>query len=150
MAADPWDQGGTYTREQLEEFRGPLGVSPEDSSNGNGKQPEPAGACLQCGTELFRHDQKYCSSSCRSRYRRAHLVEPAPGVIPGEPGLAEAIGTDVPITPISTDKSGTDVPADRLAVSPLAFDRLAAVAGMLPQGWRLEASASMVTVTWQA
>jgi hypothetical protein len=120
---DVWDQGGTYTREQLEAFRGPL------DGNGNGvgqplpvdtSDPEPVSSCLQCGAELHRHDQKYCSSSCRSKYRRANS--------------APAADSEVHATPISPDP----------------FERLAGVASWLPAGWRLEATAFSVTLSWQA
>ena len=131
VSVDPWDQGGTYTREQLEGFRGPL------DGNGNGRPlphevkvpAEPVGACLQCQTPLRRADQKYCSGACRSRWRRAHL-EPAE-IRNGKE--AETV----------TEPGGIFPP-----VLPGPFEQLVAVAQGLPAGWRLEATMDTVLLAW--
>ena len=130
VSVDPWDQGGTYTREQLEEFRGPLdgtGHGPPEVSNG--LETPPVGACLQCQTPLHRADQKYCSGACRSRWRRAHL-EPAE-IRNGKE--AETV----------TEPGGIFPP-----VLPGPFEQLVAVAQGLPAGWRLEATADTVLLAW--
>jgi hypothetical protein len=136
-SVDPWDQGGTYTREQLEGFRGPL------DGNGNGRPlphevkvpAEPVGACLQCQTPLRRADQKYCSGACRSRYRRAHL-ETAVSTKPASAHQPE---------PVALVGTATD---NAIVGNCGPFEQLVAVATGLPAGWRLEATPDTLTLVW--
>jgi hypothetical protein len=145
-AEDPWEAGGTYTRQAIEEFRGPLGAS--NGHTHSATEPEPAGAkvgeCIQCGSPLHRHDQKYCSSACRSRYRRAQ--------------------PDVSVTIADLGDSPRPSPAQHMgvtsepepAVRELAlrsvenpFARWQVLAQTLPPDWRAELSRSAITITWE-
>jgi hypothetical protein len=122
------------TRSDLERLRGPL-----DAGNGAGdlavpvpnglarsksdRAADPVAVCLQCRVPLSGKQERFCSSACRSRYRRTH-TEPLPQAARKSP------------------------PAVELFPTPTPFDRLVSVCAVLPQGWRLEATASSVTVTW--
>jgi hypothetical protein len=128
-SVDPWDQGGTYTKAQLEGFRGPLdgnGHGPPEVSNG--LETSPVGACLQCQGPLYRPGQKWCGDSCRARYRRAHL----------EPAQVER-STSAPAA-----EAGTALPA----LGAQYIEYLCNLAQGLPAGWRLEATADTVTLVW--
>jgi hypothetical protein len=94
----------TWTREELEELRGGFegnGAADLAVPVPNGKHAdehvEPVGECLHCSAPLYRHDQKYCGPSCRSRYRRSH---PGPALVsPQEPMEVRAVGETVSSSP---------------------------------------------------
>jgi hypothetical protein len=138
--ADPWDLGGTYTRDQILHMRGDLHVGNGAADLAvpvpNGKHAQPATEmsecshgenrtlrpCQGCGEPLDGPDTKrWCSQTCRARYRRAHPETFVGGFV-------------------------ASVEHDETSSTP--FDQLAAVASLLPAGWRLEATASTVVVSW--
>jgi hypothetical protein len=104
-------------------------------------EPEPVGVqCLQCGAGLHRSDQKYCSSACRSRYRRA------------QSDLAVTRSPDQRID-VTSEPAGVAELALRSKSAVVAdpsnpFERWAALARSLPQEWTAEVSRARIVVTW--
>jgi hypothetical protein len=128
------------TRAQLEEIRGDL-----NAGNGaadlavplpNGKHAEPAQLCALEGCDLPVADGRgalYCSEA--HRRRAAHLRNGQAALVITKSGSIEQSSGSVHTKPFSVYGLGP-------------FEQLAAVAGMLPQGWRLEATADTVTLAW--
>jgi hypothetical protein len=145
---DVWDRGGTYTREEMEHFRGPLNADAVAVAP-NGKHPAPTPSddvrsCGECGKPLGPGRRLWCDERCRRRNRgraatlkaqTAATATAAPATLAQE--VTEPTGMD-------TDPSGR--PGFFCAD---LFDQLAALPSILPTGWRLEATASTVVVTWQ-
>jgi hypothetical protein len=83
--------GGTYTREQIEEFRGALNPVAIEEPVANGSHDhEPLGTCHMCSAPLYRADQKWCSQACRNR-SRTRIGRAAHAVLPQEAPEAEAV-----------------------------------------------------------
>jgi WhiB family redox-sensing transcriptional regulator len=100
---------------------------PERAPNGSGVLPVEVHRCGHCGTRLVAHQAKWCSESCRRKaaYRRRGR----------KPRAVAAVATRAAVN-------------GHAVLPPGPFDQLAAVASVLPAGWRMEATASTVTVTW--
>jgi hypothetical protein len=95
-----------------------------------GRRLESPRSCGMCGEALAPGQQKWCSRSCQKKAawrRNGRSVDTKRG----------SVDTPGPIhtQPFSVNRSGP-------------FDQLAAVAQALPDGWRLEATAQTVVVTW--
>jgi hypothetical protein len=159
----------TLTRSQLEAFRGPLDgngagdlVGPA-VDHGNGRAvivPPPvplaqARACVECGGPLAGRQERFCSTRCRKRdqYRRgighpngARTARTArrASVVPQEVTNGTAVDEDTSRRPAETRNLHAHPPGG----SP--FEQLVVLSALLPAGWRLEATAAAVTVTWQA
>jgi hypothetical protein len=118
--------------------------------------PEPAEVAVVarlcaldgCG-EAVAGKAVYCSSvhqrrakAQRARGRAAALPQEATNGADAVPALQPSGETPSPPPAVSLNLE--------MHASPFSFDRLAGVAALLPPGWRLEASSSSVTVTWQA
>jgi hypothetical protein len=150
-ARDPWDAGGTYTREQLEAFRGPL-------TNGNHPEPEleapistmnvhSADSSVQlcaldgCSEPVTGHAAKFC---CRNHQKRAshQRSRDRAAVLPQEVTNGRGID-ESPSLPPSVLTVGALTVKD-----PGPFERLAGVASMLPPGWSAELSQSQVIIRW--
>jgi hypothetical protein len=89
-ARDPWTMGGTYTKEQIEAFRGPLGAGTNGNGQGTagGTLPEvrkDARVCAlaECNKEVTGgHGARFCSEVHRKKaaHRRAAERERSNGV----------------------------------------------------------------------
>jgi hypothetical protein len=121
----------SLTRQQLEAMRGPL-----DAGNGagdlavpvpNGKPGPQLCGLPGCDRPVSPgRGARYCSEAHRRRasHQRNGRGRPERAAVP-----PEVLGLTISVSP---------------------FEQLAALAGMLPAGWELRATASVITVSWSA
>jgi hypothetical protein len=142
----------SLTRSQLEALRGGL-----DNGNGaadlavpvpNGKHPEPDSSIRRvtsdlpvcaldgCDRPVTGRGAKFCCRQHQKKDSWQRSGRSRTAVVPREARNGTGMG------------EASSVPSGLLWPGPL--EQLVAAAGMLPAGWRMEATASSVVVSWSA